>query len=219
MKCNKTLKNKRVISTNKELHVISTGQQTAKTLVQIVTMIHKAVDAIHLRERKWTAAELIQVIEALTDRGVPFEKIIINDRVDIAQVKGVGGVQLAHHSINASMVTVSFPSLKVGCSVHSLSEALMIEKKGGDYLLYGHIHHTNSKKGMIPRGLDNLRKLTQQVALPVIAIGGITPGNTRETLAAGASGIAVMSGVFLADDPVQAVMDYRKAMQPQEVIP
>lgn len=218
MEYNKTWKRKKDINATKELHVVSTGQQTAETLVQIVAMIHKGVNKIHLREKSWTAAELVRVIEALTDRGVPLEKIIVNDRVDIAHILGANGVQLAHHSIDASLVMQAFSSLKIGCSIHSLDEAIKAEKKGVDYLLYGHIHCTRSKEGMTPRGLNNLRKLTQQVTIPVIAIGGITPENTHDTLAAGANGIAVMSGVFQADDPVRAVMNYRKAMHPQEVI-
>ncbi|WP_044748831.1 thiazole tautomerase TenI [Bacillus alveayuensis] len=185
-----------------EFHVLSTGQQSNEQLIEIITHIHPYVDAIHLREKAKTAKELVSLVSTLSAKGVPLEKLIINDRVDVAVVCGVRGVQLAYHSLNAKAVKEHFPSLYIGCSVHSLEEAQEAEQEGADYCLYGHIFATDCKAGLSPRGLSELAAITKQIDIPVIAIGGIKPNNVEKVLQAGAKGVAVMSGVFFADDPV-----------------
>lgn len=196
-----------------ELHIVSTGRQRPETFIKKVDMIYQHVDYIHIRERDWTAETHVNVIHSLTQIGVERHKIIINDRVDVALTECVGGVQLASHSINIEKIRVLAPSLRIGCSVHSLEEALHKQKKGADYLIYGHIFETASKEGVPPRGLEKLRKLTNQVTIPVIAIGGITPQNTRNTLKYQASGVAILSGILLANNPTDAVQLYKQQLK------
>lgn len=197
---------------NNKIHVISTGQQPLKKFVSIAALIHEDVDAFHLREKNWSARELVTAIEYLSVEGVPLEKIIVNDRVDVAHLMNVRGVQLAHHSFRVSAVKKAFPSLQVGCSIHTLDEAIEAVGMGADYLLYGHIFPTSSKRDITPKGLDNLKNITKHVSIPIIAIGGITPENAQDVIATGADGIAVMSGILLATDPLKAVKDYRNRM-------
>src|SRR5690625_2274737 len=173
-----------------ELHIISTGQQTPEKFTKKVAMIYEHVDYIHIREKSWTAQTHIKVINHLSQIGVERSKIIINDRVDIALTEHVGGVQLANHSIEIEKVKDVAPSLRIGCSVHQLDEALRKEAQGADYLIYGHIFETTSKLNVPPRGLEQLKKITEQVNIPVIAIGGVTPENTNITLEHQANGIA-----------------------------
>ncbi|WP_408009349.1 thiazole tautomerase TenI [Pseudalkalibacillus sp. A8] len=199
-----------------ELHVISTGSQFAPRFSEIVSAIHDHVDFIHIREKTWTAREHIMAIELMLEGGVPLKKIIINDRVDVAIVSEAGGVQLANHSLEVSVVRESFPLLKIGRSVHSVEEALKAENEGADYLIYGHIFETASKPGLEPRGLKQLGVLAQRMSIPVIAIGGIKPGNTPDVLKAGASGTAVMSGILNAENPLKAVRAYKEKMRVEE---
>lgn len=170
------------------------------------------VDRIHLRERTWPDRAIVHTMELLQSRGVPVHKIIINSRLDVAHVMQAGGVQLTHHSMDLSMVRDAYCDLTVGCSVHSVEEAILAEKHGADYLLYGHVFESRSKPGVRPRGLDALKQVAQNVSIPVIAIGGIKPENTAEVIRCGASGIAVLSGVLLANDPVNQAILYRDAL-------
>ncbi|NEZ00908.1 thiazole tautomerase TenI [Heyndrickxia shackletonii] len=191
-----------------ELHIISTGMQSVSEMVQIVGEIHPYIDAFHIREKKKSARELIEIVNQLNANGVPLEKIIINDRIDVAMVARVKGVQLAYHSLDISAVRRVFPSLRLGCSVHSLNEALYAEKFGADYVLFGHIFSTQSKPDVEPRGLEKLREVTTKVTIPVISIGGIDFKHVKKVLKTGVQGVAVMSGVMLADNPLQAVKEY-----------
>lgn len=184
------------------LHFISTGRQTADEFAAICAHVHPYADFIHIREKEKTARETAEFVTALLRVGVPLQKIIVNDRVDVAAVYGVKGVQLAYHSLPVRAVRRSFPDLTVGCSVHGSEEAKQAEQDGAHFCLYGHIFPTDSKPGLPPRGLDSLAEIAAAVSIPVIAIGGIHAGNARRVLEAGAAGVAVLSAVFFAADPV-----------------
>ncbi|NNU88526.1 thiazole tautomerase TenI [Geobacillus sp. MR] len=184
------------------LHFVSNGRQTADEFAAICQHIHPYADCIHIREKEKTAREVAAFVTALLRVGVPPQKIIVNDRVDVAAVYGVHGVQLAYHSLPVRAVRRSFPSLTVGCSVHGLAEAKQAEEDGAHFCLFGHIFPTASKPGVLPRGVDLLKEIAAAVHIPVIAIGGIHAGNARRVLEAGAAGVAVLSAIFFAADPV-----------------
>lgn len=181
-------------------------------LCEILVEIHPFVTAVHLREKQKTARELFHAVELFSKANIPSSKIIINDRVDVACITRSAGVQLAFHSLEAAIVKSAFPQLRVGSSIHSYEEGQKALEEGADYVLYGHVFPSSSKRGMEPKGLEELKRITQ-LPIPVIAIGGITPENTHQVLQAGAKGIAVMSGVLDACDPLSAVKAYVKALK------
>jgi thiazole tautomerase (transcriptional regulator TenI) len=194
--------------TEHELHIISTGKQPIEKFVEIASDIQDYVDFFHLREKQMSAAQLYQAVTLLGEKKIPLSKILINDRVDVAWALKVFGVQLAFHSLDVRVVKQAFPGIRVGSSIHSVDEALVASQKGADYAIYGHVFQTNSKPGLPPKGVEKLQEITMNTKLPIIAIGGITPSNSRLVIKAGAKGIAVMSGVLEAEDPIQAVKEY-----------
>ncbi|QGH35707.1 thiazole tautomerase TenI [Gracilibacillus salitolerans] len=191
------------------IHLISNGRLTERDLRLVPENIDK-IDFIHLREKSKTAKEILEMIEYLLEAGVPADRIIINDRTDVAWVKKCRGVQLAFHSIPVADVRHSFPDISIGKSVHSLDEAIVAEQNGADFLLYGHIFSSNSKPGIAPRGITGLTAVNENVSIPVIAIGGITEHNISQVLDAGASGVAIMSGMWDAEDSHEALKRYRE---------
>ena len=86
----------------------------------------------------------------------------------------------------------------IGCSVHSVEDALEAQKLGATYLTAGHIYTTNCKKGLPPRGLKFLWDVCDSVTIPVYAIGGIHPGTEQisEVIARGAAGGCIMSDMM-----------------------
>ncbi len=194
-----------------ELHMISDGTQSLKRFLEIVRFAAPYVDVVHVREKERSAREIAEWIEQLK-RVIPPHKIAVNDRLDAALAGEINRVQLAWHSLPVDVVKRTFPPLTVGCSVHSPEEAVEMEKRGADYVLYGHVYPTGSKPGIPARGLDGLRQTCAAVTIPVIAIGGIRPENVADVLAAGAAGIAVMSGITQARDPAEAAQAYAKAL-------
>jgi thiazole tautomerase (transcriptional regulator TenI) len=201
----------RILTNVKELHIISNAKMPIEQLREILLEIHPYVTSIHLREKQQTARELFQAVEWLS-KDIPLSKIIINDRVDVAVAARVAGVQLAYHSLDQAIVKKAFPSLKVGSSIHSYQDGENALRDGADYVLFGHVYPSHSKQGKTPKGIEELAKVAK-LAIPVIAIGGITPENTKPIIQAGAKGIAVMSGVLDSSDPLTAVKAYVHALK------
>ena len=192
--------------------MISNGQSELERFARIAGLIHPFVTAFHIREKSSDAVELWAGILALRAVGVPLSKVIINDRVDVAYAAGVGGIQLGYRSLEVQEVRRFFPELRIGRSVHDVQEANEMSEQGADYLVYGHIFPTASKPGQQARGTKALEEVVRSVSIPVIAIGGIKPVHVKEISATGAAGIAILSGITAADDPLSAVQNYRQAL-------
>jgi thiazole tautomerase (transcriptional regulator TenI) len=195
-----------------QLHAISAGQSVGE-FVRIASSISPYVDYIHIREHHRTAADIYEMGRTLLQMGVPGEQIIINNRVDAAAALGVKGVQLGYHSLPVRAVRKAFPGMLIGKSVHSLEEAAQAEVDGADYVLYGHCFPTCSKPGIEPKGLSILEEITGKLAIPAIALGGISPDNMGQAIRAGASGAAVLSGIFKATSPEEAAGAYAAALK------
>lgn len=135
-------------------------------------------------------------------------RIIVNDRVDVALAGGVFGVQLGERSLPLDRVRRWVGTdLRLGRSVHDGQGAR--SASGADWLVFGHVFATASKPGLEPAGIEGLRRAIEATSRPVIAIGGITRGRVAAVLAQGASGVAVVSEVAGAEDPVAAVRALR----------
>jgi thiamine-phosphate pyrophosphorylase len=97
--------------------------------------------------------------------------------------------------------------------VHSLEDAVEAELKGADWVIFGPVYDTPSKRPYgPPQGLERLERVAHQVRLPVIAIGGITPDRVREALSAGARGVAVISAIIAAESPADATRRFLDAL-------
>lgn len=192
-----------------ELHVITTGKQELDELAAIVSRWEPGmVNALHLREKARGARELVRWYEKLSAI-IPHTPVYINDRVDVALAVGAPGVQLGCASLTPEAARRLLPvGTRIGCSVHSPEEAADACRCGADFVVYGHVYVTASKPGAAPRGVAELRRTAEAAQRPVIAIGGIGPEQVGKVLAAGAAGIAVLSGILLAPDPYAALQRY-----------
>ncbi len=140
---------------------------------------------------------------------------IVNDRLDIAMVSCSTGVHLGQEDIPVDEAQRIFqPDGIIGCSCDTLDEARRAERAGADYIGLGHIFPTGSKqKNGPPLGTSYIGKVKHELHIPVIAIGGITLDNAREVILAGADGIAVISAIGMAPDPVKATAELKKIIQ------
>lgn len=173
-----------VRETDPEIHLISGGGTLLDNFVTIAEAVHSLVNYIHLREKSCTANELFETVKEMSRRGVPLGKIVVNDRLDVALASGAGGVQLAGHSLPPAIARPIAPELRIGRSVHSAAEAAAAADEGADYCLYGHVYASASKPGLPGRGLSGLADTVRACPVPVIAIGGIEPGNAGRSSAA-----------------------------------
>ncbi len=184
-----------------ELHAVTNDSLPAGELIKQIKAIAFEVDFIHIRERSKTAGELVDLVKNLLLEGVPKEKLVINDRVDVALLTNIHRVHLPGHSFSPKELRKKFPHLHAGVSVHSIEEAKAAEKNGAEYVMFGHIYATSCKPGLQARGVHLVKKLTSALTIPVVAIGGVTPERVPELKQANVKGIAVMSGIFAHHQP------------------
>ena len=155
---------------------------------------------MQIREKDLPTRELTALVEEALSAArespsagrASLARVLVNDRLDVALAAGAGGVHLGGQSMPVSVVRKMAPRpFVVGVSCHSLAEAVAAESAGADYLFLGPVFETPSKlKYGPPLGLDELRRVTGQVRMPVLALGGITVECVRPCLEAGAAGIA-----------------------------
>jgi thiamine-phosphate pyrophosphorylase len=174
-----------------------------RDLVEVVAACLAAgLPAVQVREKDLSAADLAALCRRiLALRPAPF--LIVNDRVDVAVAVGAGGVQRTHASLSvADLRAVADRRVRVGASVHALDEARDAAAQGADWIVFGPVYDTPSKRRYgAPQGLAELERVAAAVPIPVIAIGGITPDRVGEVRRAGAHGVAAISAILFADDP------------------
>lgn len=164
------------------------------------------VDWIQIREkdlsgREWSSftREALQFVSDSESSVARRTRVLLNDRLDVALATQAGGVHLGEKSLPPEEALRLVQSLHrerdflIGVSCHSLEAAKAAERRGADYLFFGPVFATPSKAAYgTPQGLERLAAVCQAVALPVLAIGGITLENTAHCLSAGASGVAAI---------------------------
>jgi thiamine-phosphate pyrophosphorylase len=181
----------------------------AALLVRIAQAARAGVDWIQLREKHLDGGPLFELaskaMAACAAAVAPGEKpvrLLINDRLDVAwavrQTNGKAGVHLGENSVPAAAVTrwrkqTGRTDFLVGVSCHSLGAAVQAAADGADYVFFGPVFATPSKQAYgAPQGLHALERVCRAVAVPVLAIGGMTAENAAACFRAGAAGIAAI---------------------------
>ncbi|WHY81582.1 thiamine phosphate synthase [Siminovitchia fortis] len=194
-----------------ELIAVTNDRFDVDMLARIIVKVEPFVDYFIIRERTKTANEYIRLIGRLSAAKVKKEKLIINDRVDVAVVTGINKVQLPGHGLTLQQVKSYFPNLRTGRSIHSPEEAWEASRSGADWLLYGHVYDTDCKKGVPARGLEELKLIAENVQSNIYAIGGIKPEHVVGLNKMNIRGIAVMSSIFDSAKPARAAEEYHEA--------
>nr|WP_246880574.1 thiamine phosphate synthase [Sporosarcina sp. 6E9] len=179
-------------------------------LAGMLLAIEPYIDAVILREKSKTDAEVFELIRKLKLAGFDQMKIIVHGRADLATMANIHKVQLPGHGLPLSLLKDHFPALSFGRSVHSYEEAKTAMREGADWVLYGHVYETNSKAQLPPRGTDELNKIISALSIPVYAIGGIKPSHINDLDVAG---VAVMSSIFGSDNAITAAKTYYDAIK------
>lgn len=126
---------------------------------------------------------------------------VINDRTDIALLAGADGVHVGQTDLPPEAVrSMVGEKLFIGLSTHNEAQLRAAAAEPVDYVALGPIFGTASKENPDPEvGVDELRRLAQLVARPLIAIGGITLESAPAVLDSGASCCAVISDWMRSD--------------------
>ncbi|MGA8222282.1 MAG: thiamine phosphate synthase [Candidatus Acidiferrales bacterium] len=187
---------------------VSLGSEAPITglLERIRAAIEAGADWVQIREKDLPARELLTLAREGVSAGAPRNlgiarkaAILINDRLDVALAAGASGVHLGRESAPAREVVRwcragNAPAdFRIGVSSHSLEETREAESAGADYVFFGPVYETPSKRRFgAAQGIGRLVEVCRSVRIPVIAIGGVNEENAAECITAGAAGIAAI---------------------------
>lgn len=166
-------------------------------------ILSSGVRLLQLRAKGAGSKEMLEASKAIKKAALEFGAIfIVNDRADIAFLAGADGVHLGQDDIPVQDARrLLGPKSIIGVSTHDPVEAKKAETEGADYISFGPVFPTSTKKdAQSPRGLDLLGETRKATTLPIVAIGGITENNAHGVVEAGADAVAVISEILLSED-------------------
>ena len=184
-------------------------EQNTALLERITAAAEAGMDWIQIREKDLCGKELssltreaVAQTKQIHERNGTQTRIIVNHRLDVAYAECAGGVHLGENSLPVQDVRkwieekpdrTPREKISIGASCHSLKAAMAAARDGADYIFFGPVFATPSKAVFgTPQGLQQLSEVCNAVAVPVLAIGGITLDNASDCFAAGAAGIAAI---------------------------
>lgn len=182
-------------------HGLPPGRSLLET---VAAALEGGVRGVQLREKDLSPRELLPLALELRQLTRRFgAKLLINDRIDIAQAVAADGVHLAGTSVPIAVARrLLGPEALIGVSTHAEAEVLAAARDGADFVTFGPIYPTPSKAAYgDPVGVAALQRACAAATLPVFALGGIKLTHIPELKAAGAAGIALISAIITAADP------------------
>ncbi len=155
---------------------------------------------IQLREKDLPRRDILYSALKLKELTDKYNSILtINDYLDIAIASEAQGIHLGQDDLPIDVAKKLFFGI-IGISTHNLQEALKAEGKSADYIGFGPIFKTKTKKNALePRGLSMLSLIQKKIKIPIVAIGGINFNNLEKIIKCGCKHIAVSSGILLGD--------------------
>ena len=171
-------------------------------LSQVEEVLKNGATFLQLREKNLSYNELVeeavQIKEIAARYNVPF---VINDDIYAAKEAGADGVHIGQDDASYIKAREVLGDGKIiGMTAHNLREALAAQEAGADYIGTGAVFPTSTKHDTIPLPLDRLREITDNIQIPVVAIGGINHKNILSLKGSGIDGAAVISAIFAQED-------------------
>ncbi|GJQ59978.1 MAG: thiamine-phosphate synthase [Candidatus Scalindua sp.] len=171
-------------------------------------------DAIQLREKTMSDCEFISLagdIRELTDKSDTL--LIINDRINVAKEVNADGVHLGQLDRSIAEAKKSLGSEKiVGVSTHNISQAILAQEHGADYIAVGPIYPTKTKSMEPPVGLGLVQEVIKEIHIPFIAIGAINLSNIDQVCRAGVSRVAVCSAIISTNDILSSTREFKQKL-------
>lgn len=175
-------------------------------------LFEAGVTLLQIRDKRATDDDLARVVdralEAAAPHGVP---VLVNDRIEVARRTGAAGVHLGRTdgSVEAARQALG-PDAIVGWSVETLDHEL---PDAASYVAASPVYVTPTKTDTAPAlGLEGVRGLRRRTTVPIVGIGGIDVARADAVVRAGARGVAVVSAILGAPDPVASARALRAAV-------
>lgn len=165
---------------------------------------------IQLRDKSAASRRLYEAAAAIRALTRPAGALlIVNDRIDIALAADADGVHVGPDDLPVAVARRLLPGKIVGASAGTVEEAIAAERDGADYLGVGAVYEARGSKADAgaPVGPERVAAVRAAVRLPLVGIGGIKAANAAPVIAAGADGVAVITGIVAAPDIAAAARE------------
>ena len=178
-------------------------QDSLESFLKKVEMACRSgVTIVQLREKNLTTNQYYQLakqVKEITDAyQVP---LIIDDRLDVCLAVDASGLHIGDDELPVSVARqVLGPEKILGVTAKTVKRALEAEEGGADYLGTGAIFPTTTKENAPITLISTLKTICQKVAIPVVAIGGLTSENIDQLIGTGIAGVAVVRDLMQAED-------------------
>ena len=171
-------------------------------LEKVETACRSGVTIVQLREKNLTTNQYYQLakqVKEITDAyQVP---LIIDDRLDVCLAVDAAGLHIGDDELPVLVARqVLGPEKILGVTAKTVKRALEAEEGGADYLGTGAIFPTTTKENAPITLISTLKTICQRVAIPVVAIGGLTSENIDQLIGTGIAGVAVVRDLMQAED-------------------
>lgn len=166
---------------------------------------------VQLREKDCSSLDFYNTaikVKEITDKyNVP---LLINDRVDIALAVNAAGVHVGQSDLPLRVVRKIMGEEKIiGVSTGNLEQALKAQKDGADYLGVGAMYSTGTKKDAKPTSMEELKKIRENVSIPIVVIGGINKDRVKDFEGTGIDGLAIVSAIIAQKDIAGAAREIK----------
>ena len=178
-------------------------QDSLESFLKKVEMACRSgVTIVQLREKNLTTNQYYQLakqVKEITDAyQVP---LIIDDRLDVCLAVDAAGLHIGDDELPVSVARqVLGPEKILGVTAKTVKRALEAEEGGANYLGTGAIFPTTTKENAPITLISTLKTICQTVAIPVVAIGGLTSENIDQLIGTGIAGVAVVRDLMKAED-------------------
>jgi thiamine-phosphate pyrophosphorylase len=189
---------------------------TISELALAESLAGSGVELIQYRDKAASSRRYFEISRQLANvLGPRGARLIVNDRPDVAMLAGAGGVHVGQEDLEvADARAVVGPGRWVGVSTHSLEQLAEADRTSADYVAFGPIFQTSTKKNPDPVvGTELLRQAREMTKKPLVAIGGITLDRAAEVYRAGADSLAVIRDLICAPDPAVRAREYLDVAQ------
>lgn len=171
-------------------------------LEKIETACRSGVTIVQLREKNLTTNQYYQLAKQVKEITDVYQiPLIIDDRLDVCLAVDAAGLHIGDDELPVSVARqVLGPDKILGVTAKTVKRALEAEESGADYLGTGAIFPTTTKENAPITLISTLKTICQRVAIPVVAIGGLTSENIDQLIDTGIAGVAVVRDLMQAED-------------------
>jgi thiamine-phosphate pyrophosphorylase len=196
---------------NKGLYAIADSSilSNEELLEKVDIVLKNGAAILQYRDKSGIFKHAVEIKKLCNQHNIP---LIINDNLQLAKQLDADGVHLGKDDGDLKSAREFLGANKIiGVSCYNdLNRALEMQNMGATYIAFGAFFSSNTKPLAIKADLELLKEAKKSLSIPIVCIGGITLENADQLISNGANYIAVIQGLFKANDLAKTTQQFSK---------